>query len=114
MILCKLNIKWQKMLAKGKGHDKQSGHNKLSDKDEEDVNLSYEQNKNTDVLDAQEHHSTYGLEHEDQGKGEYKGNEHLLVSRSITYQDDSQEALIKKRECMEPEHIVATWEVENQ
>lgn len=101
-------------VGKEEGHDKQSDYNKLSDKDAEDISLSYEQNKSIDMLDAKEHHSTYGLEHEDQGKGEDKGNEHLPVPRSITYKDDSQETLIEKRECMEPEQTVASGEAAYQ
>ena len=50
----------------------------MSDKYVKDVSLSYEQNKSIDMLDAKEHHSIYGLEHEDEGKDEQKGREHLL------------------------------------
>jgi hypothetical protein len=60
--------------------------------------LSYEQNNSIDMLDAKEHHSTYGLEHEDKGKDEHKGSKDLPVNRSITYMDDSQETLTEKRE----------------
>lgn len=101
-------------VGKEEGQHKQSDYNKLSDKDVEDISLSYEQNKSIDMLDAKEHHSTYGLEHEDQGKGEHKGNEHLAVARSITYKDDSQETLIEKTECMEPEQTMSSGEAADQ
>ena len=101
-------------VGKEEGYDKWCDYNKTSDKDAEDITLSYEQNNSIDMLDAKEHHSTYGLEHEDKGKDEHKGSKDLPVDRSITYMDDSQETLTEKRECMEPEQTVASGKAVDQ
>ena len=59
------------------------------------------------MLYVKKHHYIYGIQHEDKGKDEQKGSENLLVARSITYMDDSQEILTEKREYIEPEHTMA-------
>ena len=84
-----LHIKSQIRLRKKSSYHKQCDYNKPFDKDVNDVSFHYEKNKCIDMLDSKEHHYIYQIEHEDKGKYEQRGSEHLRVARSITYMDDS-------------------------
>ena len=69
------------------GKKRECDYNESSDKDIEEVSLSYEQNKSI-VLDAKEQHSTYGVEHKTKGKMNTK-----LVNISLVARDTNDSCL---------------------